>query len=83
MSKFLQWFLVSASVVLLSGCGGGGGSSSSAGFVNNNEVVLKNYKRNFSYDSVNRVTKEDLGNGNYIEYTYDDSGNLISQKVVK
>ena len=42
-----------------------------------------NIQKTFSYDSTNRVTKEDLGNGSYIEYTYDNSGNLISQTVVK
>jgi len=60
--------------MVFSGCGGGGGSDTS---------ISKTHKKTFSYDSTNRVTKEDLGNGSYIEYTYDDSGNLISQKVVK
>jgi len=40
-------------------------------------------KKTFSYDSVHRVVKEELGNGKYIEYIYDESGNLLSQKVVK
>lgn len=38
--------------------------------------------KSFSYDNTNRVTKEDLGDGKYIEYIYDDSGNLVSQTVV-
>ena len=49
------------------------------------KVVLASitHQKSFSYDNTNRVVKEDLGNGNYIEYTYDDSGNLIKQTVVK
>ena len=45
--------------------------------------ISKIYKKSFSYDKTNRVTKEDLGNGNYIKYTYDNSGNLIKQEVGK
>ena len=61
------------------GSGGGfsGGGSSSISSIN------KTHKKTYSYDSTNRVTKEDLGNGSYIEYIYDDSGNLISQQVIK
>ena len=46
-------------------------------------MINKTHQKSFSYDSTNRVVKEDLGDGNYIEYVYDDSGNLISQTVVK
>ena len=43
----------------------------------------KTHQKTFTYDSTNRVVKEDLGDGKYIEYIYDASGNLISQTVVK
>lgn len=53
----------------------------------NNTTPISNtnkvHQKSFSYDSTNRVVKEDLGDGKYIEYVYDDSGNLISQTVVK
>ena len=45
-------------------------------------VINIKYKK-YIYDSTNKVVKEDLGNGIYIEYTYDDSGNLIQQNIVK
>ena len=43
----------------------------------------KEYQKTFVYDSANRVVTEDFGNGQSIEYVYDDSGNLIQQKIVR
>jgi len=60
-------------LIIFNGCGSD----------NETTELDKNHQKHFSYDSANRVTKEDLGNGNYIKYTYDNSGNLIKQEVVK
>lgn len=49
----------------------------------NKPSTKKIYQKSFTYDTTNRVVKEDLGNGSYIEYIYDNSGNLIKQIVVK
>ncbi len=38
--------------------------------------------KTYTYDQAGRVIKEDFNNGKYIEYTYDDNGNLINQNVV-
>ena len=34
-----------------------------------------------TYDSLNRLTRTDYGNGNVINYTYDAAGNRTSQTV--
>lgn len=34
-------------------------------------------EKSVDYDNAGRVVKEDLGNGRYIEYIYDENGNLI------
>ncbi|CAA6799323.1 MAG: Fimh-like protein [uncultured Sulfurovum sp.] len=46
-------------------------------------ITQQTILKTFTYDDTNRVVKEDLGDGSYIEYIYDDSGNLIQQNVVK
>lgn len=38
--------------------------------------------KTYTYDSAGRVIREDFNDGRYIEYTYDDNGNLINQNVV-
>ena len=84
-SKYLAVFVIS--LLILVGCGGSSGGDFKGGnqssTVNNTKTSISTYKKIFSYDSTNRVIKEDLGNGKYIEYIYDKSGNLISQKVVR
>ncbi len=50
---------------------------------NQNNITVKENQKLFSYDSSGRITKEDLGNGQYLEYVYDDNGNLIQQNVKK
>lgn len=84
-SKFLQWILVSMAVVILTACGGGssGGGDEPIIPTNNGGAISENISKIFSYDDLGRVVKEDLGDGKYIEYIYDDSGNLIQQNVVK
>jgi len=84
-SKYLAVFLIS--LLVLVGCGGSndggefkGGNQSSD---NDSQTNITTYKKSFKYDSAGRVVKEDLGNGKYIEYVYDKSGNLISQTVAK
>jgi len=64
---------------ILTGCGSNNKEHATLDANNVNEV----YQKTFSYDSTNRVVKEDFGNGNYIEYVYDDNGNLVSQTIVK
>ena len=84
-SKYLAVFFIS--LFVLSGCGGNSGGEFKGGNQpaggNNTKTANLTYKKNFSYDSTNRVVKEDFGNGKYIEYVYDKSGNLISQTVAK
>ncbi len=46
-------------------------------------IVQTKFSKSIDYDLYGRVVKEDLGDGKYIEYIYDDSGNLIKQNVVK
>ena len=73
-------------VFVFTGCGsdnGGGAFLASDGNASGENGLNKTHQKTFTYDSTNRVTKEDLGDGKYIEYIYDDSGNLISQTVVK
>lgn len=48
---------------------------------NSNTASIVTVNKAIAYDSIGRVTKEDLGDGKHIEYTYDTSGNLLSQKV--
>ena len=83
--KHVKWFLVSVAVVILTACGGGGsgGGDESTTPTNNGGAISENISKIFSYDDFGRVVKEDLGDGKYIEYIYDDSGNLIKQNVVK
>lgn len=65
-------------VIGFSGCGGGGGSNT------NQQTGSKNIiKKSFTYDSYGQLVSENLGNGNYIKYVYDENGNLISQTVAK
>jgi YD repeat-containing protein len=46
---------------------------------NNKTTVSKK----LTYDQYGRVIREDLDSNSYIEYSYDNSGNLVSQTVVK
>ena len=60
---------------------GAGNTSTKTRTVNVTSLQMK-LSKNYIYDSYGRVIKEDLGGGKYIEYTYDDNGNLINQTVV-
>ena len=46
------------------------------------EPTTTSINKTYTYDQAGRVIKEDFNNGKYIEYTYDDNGNLINQNVV-
>jgi YD repeat-containing protein len=81
MLRVLLWFVLGFILVGLTACSYD--KYDDTPIVYNNSTQTVTYDKSVSYDSLNRVTKEDLGNGSYIEYTYDDSGNLISQKVVQ
>ena len=70
--------LVLFSVIFFAGCFNDNDDKSAT-----SSTTSIKYKKSFSYDKVNRLVREDLGNGSYIEYTYDDSGNLVKQTVVK
>ncbi len=41
------------------------------------------YQEKFIYDGAGRITKEFIGNGNFIQYVYDNSGNIISRIIEK
>ena len=41
-------------------------------------VIGKSFGVTFSYDSLNRLTKADYGNGSVINYTYDAAGNRLT-----
>ena len=45
-------------------------------------ATLNKISKTYIYDIYGRVIEENLGDGRYIEYTYDDSGNLINQTVI-
>ncbi len=82
MKHLIYGVLIFINIFILSGCSDRYISDDLSDDTNN-EVVVKSYEKDFSYDSTNKIIKEDLGNGTYIEYIYDDSGNLISQTVVE
>jgi YD repeat-containing protein len=44
--------------------------------------TISSYGINFSYDSLNRLTNVDYGNGSVISYTYDSAGNRLTYSGV-
>jgi len=79
LKNFFYRFSILLLVIFFTGCFNDKDDKS----VTSSTIKSITYKKSFSYDEVNRLVREDLGNGTYIEYTYDDSGNLIKQTVVK
>jgi len=76
--------LYALSLILVFGLTGCDNSDNSDNSGDGGETVtsISIQNKSISYDTYGRVVKEDLGNGQYIEYTYDDNGNLISQNSV-
>jgi len=83
MSKFLRWFLLSILIVFFSACEDKDTPIDTVVESDNKEVSISDDTKSFSYDSLHRIVKEEIASGVYIEYVYDESGNLISQQVVK
>jgi len=77
IEKFFQVFILIFTLAFIGSCGVSNESSegSSYGQTTIEKVV--------SYDSAGRVVREDLGNGKYIEYVYDENGNLLEINASK
>jgi YD repeat-containing protein len=73
MKKFLYVFLI-VGMVFIGGCGVSNESSEGSSY---RQTTIE---KSIDYDSAGRVVEEDLGNGRYIEYVYDENGNLIEIK---
>ena len=99
IKKIVTTGVAIGTMFILIGCGGGSDGTTSSGGSNgvtsNDEPISSGgdsgdvlttqtkISKTIDYDQYGRVITEDLGDGKYIEYIYDDSGNLIKQNVVK
>jgi ribosomal protein L33 len=75
MKRFFQVFILILTVAFIGGCGASNESSEG------NSYRQTTIEKSVDYDSAGRVVREDLGNGRYIEYVYDENGNLLDEKL--
>jgi len=82
MNKFLFGFVIA---IFLVGASHSVVGAKNLGDLSGNDTsgIVNEVNKNFIYDNVGRVIRENFGNKNFIEYTYDKNGNLISQKITK
>jgi len=79
--KFLKWILPIVAILLLNACGKN--DSTKISLVASGEVESEDLSKTYLYDELGRLVKEDLGDGRYIAYTYDKSGSLIRQTLIR
>ncbi len=80
--KCLEWTLPVALMLLLNACGKSDTTDVRMA-VADREVICEYSSKIYFYDEFGRLVKEDLGNGRYIEYTYDKGGSFIKQTLIE
>lgn len=73
--KLFQVFILISTLAFIGSCGVS--NESSEGSSNGQKTIEKS----INYDNAGRVVREDLGNGKYIEYVYDENGNILEINV--
>ena len=79
--KWISRVLPIATVLLLNACGGDTNADADC-VVQGLDAIRESVSRTYTYDDLGRLVKEDLGDGRYIEYTYDKRGSLTRQTLI-
>ena len=71
LKRFFHLLFLIFAVVFIGSCGVSNDSSEGSSY------GRTTIEKSVDYDSAGRVVREDLGDGKYIEYVYDENGNLL------
>ena len=75
--KLFQMFILILTVVFIESCGVSNESSKEGSY------EQTKIEKSINYDDAGRVVREGLGNGKYIEYVYDENGNILEINTSK